>query len=275
MSIFINNQEVYTMLFPGGECNVRVNPTTIKETNEVEAFLWDSNDIINLMLSIDAIHRINPESHINLTIPYFPYARQDRVCNTGEALSLKVMTDMINNLHCDTVTILDPHSDVTPALLHRCKSIHLAQLIANSPLKEIIQAKKLSLLSPDAGAEKKIREVSKNLATLQIFNDVIYATKTRNTATGEITGTEIHGDVKNKNIIIMDDICDGGRTFVELAKKLKMHDAAQIYLYVTHGIFSKGFEELKEYFTHIYCYHTKLTSTQANDTFLTIFNKAN
>ncbi|MEI8631794.1 phosphoribosyltransferase family protein [Vibrio sp. PP-XX7] len=71
---------------------------------------------------------------------------------------------------------------------------------------------------------------------------MIQAQKLRNLKTGEIIKTEVLGDVKGKKVLIADDICDGGRTFVELAKVLKSEGATEISLFVTHGIFSKGFE---------------------------------
>jgi ribose-phosphate pyrophosphokinase len=126
------------------------------------------------------------------------------------------------------------------------------------------------LLSPDAGAEKKVRSVAKKISSPNQSIDVLCASKTRDTRTGEITATEIHGDVKGKDIIILDDICDGGRTFIELAKVLRALNSGNIYLYITHGIFSKGLEVLEESFKHIYCYHTMLQPNQIKNSFLTI-----
>jgi ribose-phosphate pyrophosphokinase len=72
------------------------------------------------------------------------------------------------------------------------------------------------------------------------------------------------------NLIILDDICDGGQTFVELAKHLKAQGAKAIYLYITHGIFSKGLSVLKQHFEHVYCYHTMLKAAEIDRDFLTI-----
>lgn len=132
----------------------------------------------------------------------------------------------------------------------------------------IIAAKKLAVVSPDAGAEKKAKEVGK-----QVKADVFAASKVRDTMTGQIISTEIRGDVKGRNLIIIDDICDGGATFTELAKKLKEKGANDIYLYVTHGIFSKGLDVLKEHFKHVYCYHSLVTDFANETKFLTKLEK--
>ena len=63
----------------------------------------------------------------------------------------------------------------------------------------------------------------------------------------------IQADVKNRNCLIVDDLADGGRTFKLLATELKLQGARKVYLYVTHGQFHFGFEELKESIDHIYC----------------------
>lgn len=267
MPIYVNEKLVENFKFSGGECHVKIDTGSISTKTDVLAQLNNSDDIICLLLTVDAVRRVDPNSAIHLTIPYFPYARQDRVCNPGESLSVKVMADIINNLNCAKVTIYDPHSDVTPALINKVNIIVQAHIIADSALAKIILDKKLSLVSPDAGAEKKTRMAGKLLSA-----EVFCSSKTRDTLTGDITATEIHGDVRGKNLIILDDICDGGRTFVELAKALKDGGAKDIYLYVTHGIFSKGLDELNRYFKHIYCYHTMLSEAK-NNSALTILNK--
>lgn len=272
MTILVNNHAVERFNFSGGECHVKLASFDIGDKTEILANLNSSDEIMSLLLTVDAIRRINSKTAINLSIPYFPYARQDRVCNEGEALSVAVMANLINSLHCETVTIHDPHSDVTPALLNNCKILSLADIIAKSSLLNVIYEKSLSLLSPDAGAEKKVRAVAKKISLPNKSLDVLCASKTRDTRTGDITSTEIHGDVMGKNIIILDDICDGGRTFIELSKVLKSMNSGDIYLYVTHGIFSKGLGVLEDNFEHIYCYHTLLQPNQINSSFLTILN---
>lgn len=275
MSIYINNSLVPIFLFSGGECSIKINPASINEQTKIVANLHNSDSIISLLLVVDAIRRINPETKINLIIPYFPYARQDRVCNPGESLSVKVMADLINLLHCQQVTIYDPHSDVTPALINNCTVITLADVIKNSLLNRFIHDNKLTLLSPDAGAEKKVSLVAKTLSTSLFSVPFICASKVRDTLTGKIITTKIHDCVQSLNILIVDDICDGGSTFIELAKLLRNQGANDLYLYVTHGIFSKGFAELQQFFKHVYCYQQLLITNRIDSSFLTVFNEHN
>jgi phosphoribosylpyrophosphate synthetase len=117
------------------------------------------------------------------------------------------------------------------------------------------------LVSPDAGALKKVFHCAEQL---KYRHEVIIASKHRNIETGKIDYTNVPISVNDadKDIFIIDDICDGGRTFIEIAKAV--NDARKIsstvhpkhhgknYLIVTHGIFSAGFDFLSEYFDGIY-----------------------
>lgn len=227
--------------FSGGEEHVRFDPKDFKESVKIEVFerLTDAKKVIRLMVAVDALNRLsNNEIPIELVIPYFPYARQDRVCVEGEALGAAVMANFINNLGFSKVTIWDAHSDVSPALLNRVVNVPQINLLEQChELSEGLSTGELTLISPDAGASKK------TLTIAEKFNgkpEVIQAQKIRNIKTGEIIKTEILGDVDGKKVLIADDICDGGRTFIELAKVLKSRGAVEISLFITHGIFSKG-----------------------------------
>jgi ribose-phosphate pyrophosphokinase len=239
--------------FAGGEENVAISVTKFKyETKDFEpltlvANLRSSSEVMQLLLITDSLRRMYPAASIDLVMPYIPYARQDRVCNGGEALSIKVFTDLINMQGYEGVTVWDPHSDVAPALLERCKIISPSFFLDHLP--EGSFDSKTVFVSPDAGANKKVFQVVKDL---RITTPVIRADKIRDTKTGFITDTVVYGDVEGKHAFIVDDICDGGRTFIALAKQLKAAGASKVSLYVTHGIFSYGVDILGEHIDAIY-----------------------
>jgi ribose-phosphate pyrophosphokinase len=145
---------------------------------------------------------------------------------------------------------MDPHSDVLEACLDNFVKIGNFELVEFA--LDNINDKNVTLVSPDAGAFKKIFDV----ATKFSIENIITATKVRDMKTGNILHTDVpgidqHNDVK---YVIVDDICDGGRTFIEIAKTIhNVRPTAKIYLVVTHGIFSAGFKSLFEYFEGIYC----------------------
>ncbi len=250
MSILVNNKAINTFNFSGGECHVRINPEDISDTTYIDTLLSNSDSIMQLIMTVDAVRQVNADSDIHLNIPYFPYARQDRVCNAGEAFALKAMATLINQLHCASVTVTDPHSPVVAQCLANCRVVSMRDIIVNSELAGLIQRKHMTCVAPDKGSRQKVSDCAQQLGV-----PVGFANKIRDVETREIIDTQIESAITG-DCIILDDICDGGRTFIELAKVLKQHGVQHIDLYVTHGIFSKGFDELRTYFQHIYCYHT-------------------
>jgi ribose-phosphate pyrophosphokinase len=201
----------------------------------------DAEGLMTLAMLKDALDRKPPLAEINLCMGYVPYARQDRACNPGEALSIKVFCDMINAMEFDSVCILDPHSDVTPALLDRCFIIEPTMAIEKCmKLSIMLRNGDMTLVAPDAGATKKVDKVAMHFGGLE----VIQGMKKRDLKTGALSGFDFMGDVVGKNLLIVDDICDGGGTFLGLTNVLKERGAESVSLYVSHGIFSKGIEML-------------------------------
>ena len=132
MTVNVNKKPIKAFNFSGGESQVSIAGIEIGDLVEVSAFLNGADEIMRLILTVDAIRRINKGAKIDLHIPYFPYARQDRVCNEGEALSVEVMAQLINNLSCESVTIEDPHSAVTANLIKNVRVLSQADIISRS-----------------------------------------------------------------------------------------------------------------------------------------------
>jgi ribose-phosphate pyrophosphokinase len=207
-----------------------------------------------------------------LHVPYFLGARSDRRFEEGTVHYLKeVICPIINSLKFAAVVVLDPHSDVLEACLDNMVKIdnHLIVKFALTAIDNKNDAReRICLVSPDAGAYKKIFDVAKKFE----INNVITATKVRDLKTGKILHTEVptpdmHNDIK---YVIVDDICDGGRTFTEIAKAIKaVRPTAKVYLVVTHGIFSAGEKPLKEYFEHVY---TTNSVKEGESDFVTRYN---
>lgn len=223
-------------IFPGGEPHLTINEVQkLKSTKDIfiSSRLNSWTDIGVLALACDAVRRVN-NCDITLFLPYFPGARQDRVANHGEALTVKVYADVINSLNAKKVIIFEPHSDVAPALInnvHVFSSHHYIQAALDALKTEAV------LISPDAGAEKRSNKHFKN----HKFLDLVYCYKQRNTKTGELTGFSVRAEnLEKRPCVIIDDICDGGGTFIGLAQELKNRGAGSVTLVVAHGIFSKN-----------------------------------
>ena len=235
-----------SFVFSGGEPHIKILDKVQKEdvvyvTQRVNNF----NDLGLVCMATDALRRMGVND-IRAFIPYFPGARQDRLMIPGEPLSVKVYATLINQLKLQELTIFDPHSDVAPALLNNCKVVPNYAFI-----EEVIRSINTSvvLVAPDGGALKKIYKLSAALGGLE----VVECSKQRNVSTGKITGYKVYADdLSGKTCLVVDHICDGGATFIRLAQELQNKNAKQLYLAVSHGIFSKGYAELIQYYNTIF-----------------------
>ena len=211
---------------------------------------WESSeDTEKIILLKDALDNIGYGKYVTLNIPYMPYSRQDRITEHGSSFALKCFANIINNLEFKEVITWDAHSQATELLIN-----NLTNIDQSSWLQSILKSESKidCIIAPDAGAYKKIYETCSKLP--QVVKDrisVVCAQKVRNVSTGEIKGMEIDPRaVEGKYILVLDDICDGGRTFIELFNVL--HDLNDAQLAVTHGIFSKGREELNKRYSKIH-----------------------
>lgn len=230
-------------IFSGGEVHCKLSND--EEINTIVCLDYTMNGFMALCEIKEILDRKGLTS--NLIYPYFPYARQDRVINEDEPFSLKVFCSLLNSQKFNSVTIWDPHSDVAGALINKVNIVPQWE-IAKSNIPEIFFNDTQYLwVAPDAGAYKKLSKL------MPQDKRIIIGTKERN-ALGEIVRTNVYSsvDLHGKNCVVVDDICDGGRTFIELGKALKEKGACKLYLYVTHGIFSKGLSELMKYYEAIY-----------------------
>ena len=221
-------------------------------------------DLEILICAVASLRELEVEE-IHLYTPYILGARSDRKFEEGGNNYLRdVICPVINSLNFKTVTCIDPHSDVLEACIkgfRKQDSEDIVNFSLNNIYKGIHPSKQTNfiLVSPDAGASKKIYKLAEQIG---YKGDIITCSKDRGTD-GKLTKTVVPLSERcfNKDFIIIDDICDGGATFINIANKIKEtfskygdgRKCGKIYLIVTHGIFSKGFEELSQYFDGIYC----------------------
>lgn len=240
------------MEFPSGEPHLII--ISDDETTygvEVVCDILNFEDVGQLFLLNDALKRQMLDKYIcELHIPFFPCARQDRVCNNGEPLSVAVFADLINNLDIPTVNIYDPHSDVVSALINNVIVHDITEWI-----DEVINdCKPDVLIAPDAGATKKVNKVAQKFDL-----PVVQCGKVRDTKTGELSGFEVYDNQKlvgASKCLIIDDIGDGFGTHIGLSKELYRAGSLETNIYVTHGLFTKGADIVCSTFNKVYTTNT-------------------
>lgn len=249
--------------YPGGEVRVNVDDYVRRwylAPAPITARLQTPEDIMRLVMFSETISA-DQRARNELRIPYFPYARQDR--DDGiHGNSLRAFCRIIAGLGYQSIWTMDPHSDVLPALLPNLTFTSGWKIARTIPKLNLeMDADNTAIVAPDAGAAKK-------LAGVVGERRLIIAHKTRNPSDGTLSNFLV-AEQCPETCIIVDDICDGGRTFIGLAKALRAQGAKRVLLYVTHGIFSAGLDVFNGLIDHVYTTDS-FVSGQTDSDFLTI-----
>lgn len=237
----VNEQIIKSTIFPDKTSQVWKLNDDILNAKLIE-ITWnfeEEREIIDL-LSLRKL-LVNP-LYLKLSIPYLPYARQDHTISNTTTFNLQVFADLINSMKFTEVETVDPHSN-------KCKDLinNLNTLNVNNILKTIVKDKNIDVLVlPDLGSSKRGYSIVKDFS-----DNIIIMDKERDPTTGNITGMRIETCFISKDsegllkYLIIDDICDGGATFINVANIIKeQHEKAHVTLFVTHGIFSKTKQHL-------------------------------
>ncbi len=226
-------------IFPDNQPHVNISGISEGEAVKVICSITDSVKMIQLLETTNALENIFAVKKV-LVIPYLMAARSDRLMLPGDSIDLKVVANLINSCGFQKVFLFDVHSEVASLLINNSVSITNRQMV-----EQYRQADGL-LICPDAGAAKK---VGNYFEWNEKLKDIVYCSKNRDLSTGSLTLEVLEPEqCAGRNCVIIDDICDGGGTFLAIAAQIK---PKHLTLIVTHGIFSKGFTALEEKFDEI------------------------
>ncbi|MBB6672211.1 ribose-phosphate pyrophosphokinase [Cohnella nanjingensis] len=226
--IYLNDELLAFKTFPNGETLVDGEQilNVAGERNRI-AFKYESDgDLIKLMFVNNFLedHRLKA----SLVIYYMPYSRMDRVEGTS-VFTLKYVANFINAMNFEQVTVIEPHSDVSLALLDRSSAKYVSIELLDTVVRETgFDPAEDYLFFPDAGAQKRYSKV-KGYKQLVGY-------KVRDFQTGQIRKLDVVGSVDKTGFkaIIVDDLCSYGGTFLLSAERLREIGASEIYLLVSH-----------------------------------------
>lgn len=240
-----------SFVFPDGQPHVALEAAEVESLVargadfDVVVSIVCAADLVQLALVLEALGSVVSaeyfREHVSVNIAYLLGARMDRRIAPGQPATLFVFAQWLNVIteNCAALRVLDPHSEVTMRELPRATVLHPDRLVARTlaAIEDEFNAKPVVVI-PDKGAVPRTTGI---LTSLGAANAVAYCEKKRDPQTGKLSGFAlVDGDVKDKPVLIVDDICDGGGTFSGVAEVLREHGASHVFLCVTHGIFSKG-----------------------------------
>ncbi len=216
--------------FPDGEKYVRVLGDG-KEAVVVQSMFRPQNEhLVELLLLGDAL-REKGFKHLKAVVPYLAYSRQDRVSKEGEPISVRAIMRAIC-LYYDELYVFDLHNPKTLEYFPgKALNVSPAKVIANYFKDKLGEG---VVLAPDRGALERAKTVD-NILGLEFS----YFEKKRISPT-EVQMRPVEVDVKEKNVLIVDDIISTGGTMIKAANILKGMGASRVFVVATHGVFAEG-----------------------------------
>ena len=197
-----------------------------------------NDNLMELLVILDALKR-GSARRITAVIPYYGYARQDRKDRPRVAIGSKLIANMLVSAGADRVITMDLHAPQIQGYFD-IPVDHLDSHAVFIPYIENLRLENLTFAAPDVGATNRIREIA------NYFNaEMVICDKHRKRA-NEIASMVVIGDVTNKDIVIIDDICDTGGTLAKSAGLLKEKGARSVRALITHPVLSgKAYENIE------------------------------
>ncbi|MFX0047943.1 MAG: ribose-phosphate diphosphokinase [Candidatus Hermodarchaeota archaeon] len=226
--------------FPDGENYLRINLDNEsliegKEIIIVQSTGPSSNGnqnarLIELLMMIDAVKRMGA-GKIDVVIPYLAYARQDKIFRPGESIFANLVLRLIDSMRIDEIYLVDVHS---PKIFEdvQCKWINIDSMRLLADYIKSLDVKDIVVVAPDKGAVERSKAFAKHFGEKV---PVDYFEKERDVKTGEIT---MSGklSLKNKDVVVSDDIIATGGTMANAIKLSKEGGAKRVFAVATHAL---------------------------------------
>ncbi len=230
----INLVEATIKKFPDKEIFVEIQENVRGEdVFVIQSTSFPANDhLMELLITIDALKRGSAKT-IAAIMPYYGYARQDRKSGPRSPISAKLVANLISTAGANRALMVDLHAGQIQGFFDIPTDNLFAAPVFIEDIKKRFDRKNLTIVSPDVGGVVRARAIAK-----RVDCDLAIIDKRREKA-GISEVMNVIGEVKNKNCILVDDICDTAGTLTNAASALKKNGAKSIFSYITHGVLSK------------------------------------
>ena len=220
--------------FPDKEIFVEIKENVRgEEVFVIQSTSFPANDhVMELLVTIDALKR-GSAKNISAIMPYYGYARQDRKSGPRTPISAKLVANLISTAGADRALMVDLHAGQIQGFFDIPTDNLFAAPVFIKDIKKRFNGNNIVIVSPDVGGVVRARAIAKKLdCDLAIIDK-------RGEKAGISEVMNIIGDVKNKDCILIDDICDTAGTLTNAAFALKKSGAKSVFSYTTHGVLSK------------------------------------
>jgi ribose-phosphate pyrophosphokinase len=205
----------------------------------IQSTFAPTDNIMELLLSVDAAKRASAH-YITAVVPYFGYARQDRKDKPRVAIGSKLVANLLTTAGISRIMTMDLHAPQIQGFFE-VPVDHLEASVIFIPFIKSLHLDNLVIAAPDMGGTQRARYYAQKLLA-----ELVICDKHRKYA-NQIEAMRIIGDVKGKNVIIVDDIVDTGGTLSKACDLMLNEGAKTVRAFCTHGVLSgKGYENIEK-----------------------------
>jgi ribose-phosphate pyrophosphokinase len=223
---------VTTTRFSDGEFTVSIEETVRgKEVVIVQTTIPPTDNLFELLLLVDAAKRASAK-RIIAVIPYFGFARQDRKDKPRVAIGAKLVANMLMAAGIDRVITMDLHADQIQGFFEVPVDHLYGSTVFLKHINETMDVSNLCIATPDTGGTKRANTYAKHLGV-----DMAICYKQREVA-NQVANMTVIGNVEDKDVIIVDDMCDTAGTLTKAAGLMMQHGAKSVRAICTHGVLS-------------------------------------
>lgn len=241
--ITVNGIEINPTFFPDNTRQVWNLPDKLFQSPTVWQLVWryeNDGELLTLCQLLTLINNVRSGASIYIDCPYLPFGRQDHRVVNNNTFGLYTFAYIINGFSYTRFRSFDVHSDVAKNNISGFENVQPTSII--NRVRDINYD---YICFPDHGARNRYENMFQS-------RNLLHATKDRDPQSGHIKKIEFEQmPDMGKRILVMDDICDGGATFLTVGETLRDTEPERLDLYVSHGIFSRGCEALYEYYDDI------------------------
>lgn len=235
IKLLVNKEEIAfeTTIFPDGTSQVWKIAQNLFDDDDIE-ILWlfeNEAEVFHVCQLAQLTQTMSGQEDSTLICPYLPYGRQDKDISNKASFALSTFVEILYTVNICRIETFDAHSYQQGTGIYSKKPNRFhAETFKHD-----------AVCFPDKGAAERYKNSFPNVP-------VLFCEKIRDQLTGNILGLKVICDTpfNNKSILIVDDICDGGMTFIKVAEALQRFTPKQIDLAVSHGLFSKGKQVLHD-----------------------------
>jgi phosphoribosylpyrophosphate synthetase len=254
--ITLNDKEIKFDKFPNGDIYLKTNLFTIfngfnyqniikENINVIAAELYTSDNIMELLILMNAVKSFGDSSQNILHLLYCPYMQADKyIKEQTNSVSLEVISSIIKICNFDKIYVYGAHSDKIKKYINGCMLMYPI-----FPTKDITKDEKFYVCSPDSGSARRAESIANILNQKYIQCEKARDLMTGNLISFKLCETYSDIDLTGYDVIIYDDVSVNGGTFSGVAKILKEKGAKNVYLCTTFVINMKKIEHIDKIFT--------------------------